>query len=151
MGTFNWPIEILSADGRRSVRVEALVDTGASYTTLPAEMLKGLGIEPANTRQFELADGRIVDLEIGDAVIRLGGEEHPRVVVFGNDPATNILGADTLQGAGLVVDPANHRLLRINSLLKPIPSTFRDKPAVDTRQPAATMDSTHTQTVRNRT
>ena len=126
MGTFNWAMEIRSADGQRVETVEALVDTGPRYTILPVETLRRLGILPTSTRQFEFGDGRIIKLDIGEARIRLGGEEHTReehtrIVVFGTDPASYILRADTLQGAGLVVDTMNHRLIPTNSLLKPAP------------------------------
>ena len=71
MGTFNWPIEIRSADGQRVERVEALVDTGSSYTILPTDFLRRLGIQPTDTTEFELGDGRIIELNLGEARIRV--------------------------------------------------------------------------------
>ena len=118
MGTFNWPIEIRSADGQRVETVEALVDTGSSYTILPVETLRRLGIEPTDTTEFEMGDGRIIPLEVGEARVRVEGREYTRIVVFGTDPASSILGADTLQGARLVVDPVGHRLIPTRALLK---------------------------------
>ena len=32
MGVFNWPMRLESMDGERSLEIEAMVDTGASYT-----------------------------------------------------------------------------------------------------------------------
>ena len=46
MGTFTWPLRISSMDGQHSLDVEATVDTGAFYTTIPARLLRQLGIEP---------------------------------------------------------------------------------------------------------
>ena len=46
MRTFNWPLRISSMDGQQSVDIEATVDTGAAYTTLPGRVLRELGIEP---------------------------------------------------------------------------------------------------------
>ena len=43
IGTFTWPIRISSMDGERSLEIEATVDTGAAYTTLPTSMLKSIG------------------------------------------------------------------------------------------------------------
>ena len=51
MGTFTWPLRISSMDGQHSLDVEATVDTGAFYTTLPARLLRELGIEPMGTPQ----------------------------------------------------------------------------------------------------
>ena len=113
MGIFHWPIEIRSADGRRAETVVAMVDTGASYTVLPEETLRRLNIEPTETREFELGDGSIVALDMGEARLRLSGREYTRIVVFGNDAATPLLGADSLQGAGMAADPVNHRLIPV--------------------------------------
>ena len=44
MGTFNWPIRLDSLDGQRSLDIEAMVDTGASYTIVPARLLRELGV-----------------------------------------------------------------------------------------------------------
>ena len=48
MGTFHWPLTVLSADGDREETVEALVDTGATYTSLPASLLSRLGVSFLN-------------------------------------------------------------------------------------------------------
>lgn len=113
MGIFHWPIEIRSADGRLAETVVAMVDTGASYTVLPEETLRRLNIEPTETREFELADGRIIELEMGEARLRLSGRENTHLVVFGNNAADALLGSHSLQGAGMAADPVNHRLIPV--------------------------------------
>ena len=45
MGTFRWPLRISSMDGQQAQDIEATVDTGASFTTLPSSLLQELGIE----------------------------------------------------------------------------------------------------------
>ena len=52
MGTFNWPLRISSMDGEQSREIEATVDTGAAYTTLPASLLHEIGVEPRGKRRF---------------------------------------------------------------------------------------------------
>ena len=47
-------------DGQQAQDIEATVDTGASFTTLPANLLRELGIDPTGGRQFLVADGRSV-------------------------------------------------------------------------------------------
>ena len=42
MGTFNWPLRISSMDGQQVREIEATVDTGAAYTTLPTRPLRQL-------------------------------------------------------------------------------------------------------------
>ena len=54
MGTFAVSIEVGDPEGRRYEQFEALVDTGASYTFLPASMLRSLGIKPHRTLPLSL-------------------------------------------------------------------------------------------------
>ena len=50
MGTFRWPLRISSMDGQQGQDIEATVDTGASFTTLPSSLLRELGIEATGKR-----------------------------------------------------------------------------------------------------
>ena len=111
MGTFSWPMRIASLDGQRARDLEATVDTGAAYTTLPARVLRGLGIAPTATRRFLLADGRQVEMEIGRAWATINGTTEVTLVAFGEDDAPPLLGAYTLEGLGLAVDPTSQRLV----------------------------------------
>ena len=60
MGTFSVDVEIGDPQGREFVVVNALVDTGATYTALPESLLNRLGVRPRADRRFRLADGRWV-------------------------------------------------------------------------------------------
>ena len=111
MGCFNQALEISGVDGRSYEVVEALVDTGASYTSIPAPILTRLGIRPAAKKTFNLADGRRRELDIGYALLRIRGREVRAIVVFGADGAQPLLGAYTLEALGLGVDVANGRLI----------------------------------------
>ena len=111
MGTFRWPLRISSVDGQRSQEIEATVDTGAAYTTLPAGLLRDLGIEPVGKRRFLLADGRRIELEYGEARATVDGDSVTTLVVFGEDHAPALLGAYTLEGLALAVDPVEQRLV----------------------------------------
>ena len=111
MGTFNWPIRISSMDGQRTRDIEATVDTGAAYTTLPTPLLRELGVAPIDKRRLLLADGRRIEMNIGRAWVTIDGESEVTVVVFGGDNAPPLLGAYTLEGLGLAVDPLGQRLI----------------------------------------
>jgi predicted aspartyl protease len=117
MGTFHWPLTVLSADGDREETVQALVDTGASYASLSASMLRRLGIVPQRRLEFELANGEVIEQEIGEARLRVEGVEATRIVVFGAENAPLLLGADTLEGVTMVVDPVGRRLAPTRALL----------------------------------
>lgn len=116
MGTFRVTIEVGDPHGQRFEKVDALVDTGASYTMLPADLLRRLGVESTETWRFEVADNRTVEYPIGQTWIRLDDRIRMRVVVFG-DSGKTLVGADTLEGFGLAVDPVRKRLVRVDGLL----------------------------------
>ena len=111
MGTFNWPVRLDSMDGRKSLEIEAMVDTGASYTIVPASLLKDLGVSPIDKISLVLADGRRVEYDIGEVRASINGRSIPTLVVFGADDARALLGAYTLEGLRLAVDPAHRRLI----------------------------------------
>lgn len=111
MGTFSHPVEVFSVEGSRSVTVDALVDTGTTYTHLPAELLRELGATPSRRIQSRQIDGSVIEDEIGEVRICLQGIDLKTIVVFSaaGDPAR--LGAYTLTGALLVVDPVKQQLV----------------------------------------
>ena len=98
-------------DGGQSIEIEATVDTGAAYTTLPASLLRELGVTPMGKRRFLLADGRRLEMDFGEARAAINGESVTTLVVFGEDDAPALLGAYTLEGLALAVDPVNQRLV----------------------------------------
>ncbi|MGH7321646.1 MAG: aspartyl protease family protein [Candidatus Rokuibacteriota bacterium] len=117
MGTFRVPLEIGDPQGQRWEPVDALVDTGASYTLLPASLLDRLGVPRARRWPFELADGRRLECDIGHALVRYDGESVPTIVVFGGEDAKPIMGAYTLEGLRLAPDPVGRRLIPVPGLL----------------------------------
>jgi aspartyl protease family protein len=117
MGTFRVQIEIGDANGECWETVEALVDTGATYTTVPAPLLRRIGVMPHTRDVFTLADGRRVDYDIGRGWIRVSGRTEVTLVVFGEPGATPQLGAYALEGLRLAPDPLGRRLMPVPGLL----------------------------------
>ena len=111
VGTFKWPLRISSMDGRQVREIEATVDTGAAYTTLPTSLLRELGVAPVGKRRFLPADGRGIEMDYGEARATVDGESVTTLVVFGEDDAPALLGAYTLEGLALAVDPVEQRLV----------------------------------------
>ncbi len=110
MGTFHQAIEVGDLQGRRFRQMDALVDTGASYTLVPAGILRELGISPHDHVTFVLADGRQTERKVGRAWTRVDGREEITLVVFGDEGAEPLLGAYALEGLRLSVDPFDHGL-----------------------------------------
>ena len=117
MGTFRIDIEIGNPDGNRFESVRALVDTGASYTTVPGSILRDMTVTAHDSVTFILADGRRVQRDVGRTWIRLEGKSEITLVVFGDEESEPLLGAYTLQGLLLGVDTPNERLAPVPGLL----------------------------------
>ena len=111
MGTFYHQMLVFSANGDSVETVDALVDTGASYSQVPASILQGLGISPTDTVEAELADGRIVEDPIAEVRVRIDGLETFTWVTFGPENVASLLGAHALEGVRLAVDPLRRRLV----------------------------------------
>ncbi len=111
MGEFNWPVGVWSADRERMETVDAQVDTGSSYSMFSGAMLRRLGIVTLERHGFELADGSIVEYDVGEALLRVNGRERTTSVMFGDDDAEPLLGANALQEFLLVVDPVGEELI----------------------------------------
>src|SRR2546427_496166 len=118
MGTFTTTISVGDPAGKRWEPVEALVDTGASYTLIPSSVLMRLGVAPSFQSDFELADGRRTRYDMAETKLRLNGSERTTIVIFGGEEAEALLGAYALEGFGLAPDPVGRRLISVPGLLK---------------------------------
>ena len=116
MGTFRVVIQIGDSRGQFWETVEALVDTGSTYTWISRQLLERLDVRPQFQREFETADGRVVHRDMATTMVRWNGETMPTLVVFGGDSDAVLLGAYTLEGFALAPDPVNHRLIRVRGL-----------------------------------
>ena len=72
MGTFTHTITLVSDSGLAET-VEALVDTGATFSAVPAEVLERLGVIPHREVRLRLANGHIYDQRIGRLLARIDG------------------------------------------------------------------------------
>ena len=110
-GTFRWPLQISRIDDQRVQDIEATVDAGAAYTTLPSGLLRGLGTAPVGKRRYLLADGRRIEMDYGEARATVDGESVTTLLVFGEDDAPDSLGAYTLEGLAFALDLVEQRLV----------------------------------------
>ena len=117
MGTFSWPVQIQSLEGGPTLQIEAMVDTGASYTMLPSDVLRELGITATRLGVFELADNRMVEMSMADVWATIDGKSTTTIVLFGEEGTPPLLGAYTLEGLLLAVDPVNERLVPTHGIL----------------------------------
>jgi clan AA aspartic protease len=117
MGTFSVQIEVARPYGDEFVPMEALVDTGATYSVFAGHLLEGMGVASTENSSFELADGRVVELPMGYAAIKVSGKQIIAPVVFGPAGTSPLLGATALEIARLAIDPVRQALVPVNALL----------------------------------
>ena len=111
MGTFHQRIELAAGPSGPFEALDALVDSGATYTLVPRAVLTRLGVAPVDQQTFVIADGSQVLQDIGEATVRIDGRTRTTVVVFGDDAAEPLLGAVTVESFGLGIDPLGRQLI----------------------------------------
>jgi clan AA aspartic protease len=112
VGVFRTTIEIETLDGTRVAAVpDALVDTGSELTWVPEDILHSLGVIARQTKRFVTASGATVERDVGYAIVHAGGESAPDFVAFAKPGDMIILGARSLEGLNLRVDPQAKRLI----------------------------------------
>jgi len=118
MTAFSVRVDIGDQQGQRFQPVDALVDTGSTYTWIARSVLEGLDLRPIGQREFELADGRRVFYDTVWTMVRLDGNTLPTLIIFGDEGTQALLGVVTLEEFGLGVDAVNERLIPTPGLLK---------------------------------
>jgi clan AA aspartic protease len=113
MGLTHVPVTVSNLTTRDSFTAEFLIDTGATEPMVPASELKRIGIEPIGKRVYELANGQRAEFEIGEARLSFFDETFPIRLIFGPDGSEPILGVIALESAGIMVDPKNQTLTRL--------------------------------------
>lgn len=127
MGTFYARCKLENpSDRSRSVVIpKLLVDTGSEFTWVSERMLEriGIGREKKDLR-FVLANGQEVTRSVGFAIIRLDKYFTIDEIVFAEPGDLQLLGAHTIEGLNLIVEPARRRLIAAG----PLPAASPTRP-----------------------
>ena len=113
MGTFRIDVEVENParPGERRQFRSVLVDTGAELSVFPAHVLSELGIIAYKTLRFRQADGTTITRSIGRAFILAAGTATTDDVVLGEPDDLMLLGARTLEGLNVRIDPVTRQLV----------------------------------------
>jgi clan AA aspartic protease len=106
------------ANSHRGEDVNCLVDSGAVYSLIPAKTLRKLRIKPHSTREFVLANGDVIRRRLATATFEYEGQRGDSLVIVGEPGDDPLLGATTLEGFGLVLDPFRRELRPMKLPLK---------------------------------
>ena len=119
MGTFTTDVgvENMATRGRVITLRGVLVDTGAEGTWIPRPVLESLGVTSERREQYRMANGDVLEREVGFAIVHVIGITAPDLVVFGEPGDLPILGARSLEGLNLRVDPRNKQLVNAGPIV----------------------------------
>ena len=119
MGTFHTDCKIGNVVNRsKSATVaKVLVDTGSEYTWVPSDTLQPLGIKrEKKDLAFTMANGQQITRNVGFAIVRVGEAFTVDEVVFAEPGDLSLLGARSLEGLNLTVDPIRKKLVAAGPL-----------------------------------
>ena len=105
------------SDSSMYMDFELIVDTGSTYTWVDGRELQRLMVEPMGRWKFRTIEGRLVERDIGEAVIECMDEKATRIVVFAEEGDVKVLGVDALEGLRLEVNPVTRELRKVEALL----------------------------------
>ena len=100
----------LAEDQVRFIEAEAIVDTGAVQSVLPAAIVKQLGLDRLSTQVAQYADGRQEEVDVTDVVTFeiLGRKVKEEALVLGSEV---LIGQITLETMDLLVDCPRQRVI----------------------------------------
>jgi predicted aspartyl protease len=94
--------------GQRTL--DFLVDSGATYSLLPVDVWREIGLLPTRTVTFALADGSKMDRHVSECHIALDVGSGHSPVILGEPGDEALLGVVTLETIGLVFNPFTRTL-----------------------------------------
>ena len=112
MGTFL--VEAVLAAPERPDRrqpVNLLVDSGSTYTWVAAAVLRALPVAPTERRRVVTIEGQVVERDAAEILITLEGRTLHTLCLFDGAGELDVLGAYTLEGFGLGIDPVQRKLI----------------------------------------
>lgn len=107
----NVEVENPARRGERRAFQSVLIDTGAELSVFPAVALESLHIQRFKELHFRQADGSVLSRWIGSALIYAAGTLTTDDVVFGEPSDLILLGARSLEGLNVRIDPVSKRLV----------------------------------------
>ncbi len=107
---------VRGADARQAT-VRFLVDSGATYTLLPQDVWRQLGLVPRRRLTFSLADGTTVERDGSECYIILPQGEGHTPVILGEPGDVALLGVVTLEILGLILNPFTRELQPMRMML----------------------------------
>jgi len=117
MGLFEVKVKLASlAAPTRTEEISLLVDTRATLSWVPRNVLEKLGVATVSRLPFTLADGRRLERDVSSVLLTIDRRKAPVPVAFGEPGEEAVLGATALETLGLLVHPVAQKLIPRNLL-----------------------------------
>lgn len=110
MGIFYRPITLIGPTGARET-LEAMIDTGALFTVIPAPVTERLGVTPFDAIPVRFANGETARWPLAELDAELEGHHRPILCLLGSPEVPPLIGAHTLEAFLLTVDPVEQKLV----------------------------------------
>jgi len=94
----------------KQATLKFLVDSGATYTLLPLEVWRTIGLRPVDSIKLSLADGTTVARKVSECRIAIPEGERSTPVLLGEKHDEAALGTVTLGELRLVLNPLTRQL-----------------------------------------
>jgi len=101
-------IRVYGADGQ-AAELEAVVDTGVTFSKIPQSIATKLGLEPKYETDVELSDGSVIRRKLTTVEIEIEEVGRPVLVAIGEEEKP-LIGYTTLELLGFKVNPITRRL-----------------------------------------
>jgi predicted aspartyl protease len=112
MGIFTAKLRVWNpASSSSTQEIEAMVDTGASYSWVLRARLEPLGVRPVRRMQFRTIEGKTIERYLVPVFVAADGFTGGDNVVMAEPGDMELIGAHTLESLGLTVDPVGKKLV----------------------------------------
>ena len=104
------------SDSSRSKSVDALVDTGATFTVVPRRLALDLALPVTGRRRVRTPTGEVA-LDMASAFVQINGQSAVNPVLVSDTLDRVLIGVITLETLSLTVDPTTGELHESEALL----------------------------------
>jgi predicted aspartyl protease len=112
MGIFTAKLRVWNpASSSTTEEIDAMVDTGASYSWILRARLEPLGVRPVRRMQFKTIEGKTIERDLVPVFVAADGFTGGDNVVMAEPGDMEVIGAHTLESLGLTVDPVGKKLV----------------------------------------
>jgi predicted aspartyl protease len=112
MGIFTAKLRVWNpASSSSSQEIEAMVDTGASYSWVSRARLEPLRVHPVRPMQLRTIEGNTIERDMVPGFVAADGFTGGDNVVMAEPGDMEVIGARTLDSPGLTLDPVGKKLV----------------------------------------